>query len=129
MPRVETVKQGAFVFLGGGLGATLRFAVVKLYTSLAPGNSFPWATMSINVLGSLLIGLLLGLATKNQWSPTIQLFVAAGILGGFTTFSAFSRETMILLQAGQNIQAAAYACLSPVLGLSACFLGAKLAAG
>ncbi len=87
------------VVLGGGIGAGGRYLLGGwLYLQL--GNGFPWGTFAVNALGSLMIGLVFGLAQTKSISPGTTLFLAVGVLGGFTTFSAFSYETMRLLANG-----------------------------
>lgn len=87
------------VVLGGGLGAGSRYLLGGwLHGQL--GNGFPWGTFAVNALGSLMIGLVFGLAQAKSISPGTTLFLAVGVLGGFTTFSAFSYETMRLLANG-----------------------------
>lgn len=87
------------VVLGGGLGAGGRYLLGGwLHGQL--GNGFPWGTFAVNALGSLMIGLVFGLAQAKSISPGTTLFLAVGVLGGFTTFSAFSYETMRLLANG-----------------------------
>ena len=110
------------VFIGGGLGAVSRFLVT---TALAGklGN-FPVGTLAANFLGSLLMGLVVGLLA-GRFEP-IRLFVAVGFLGGFTTFSSFSAETFALIQNGQIFSAAANVIVSVVAGLLACGVGLKM---
>ena len=85
-----------WVALGGALGAVGRYLVGL---SLKAASGFPWATMSVNILGSLLMGLVIGwLSRQNGGSDALRLFVAVGILGGFTTFSAFSMDLFTLLE-------------------------------
>ena len=85
-----------WVALGGALGAVGRYLVGLSLTTAA---GFPWATMSVNILGSLLMGLVIGwLSRQNGGSDALRLFVAVGILGGFTTFSAFSMDLFTLLE-------------------------------
>src|SRR5918997_4326381 len=87
------------VVLGGGIGAGGRYLLgCWLHGQL--GNGFPWGTFAVNALGSLLIGLVFGLAQAKSISPGTTLFLAVGVLGGFTTFFAFSYETMRLLVNG-----------------------------
>ncbi len=87
------------VVLGGGLGAGGRYLLGGwLHGQL--GSGFPWGTFAVNALGSLMIGLVFGLAQAKSISPGTTLFLAVGVLGGFTTFSAFSYETMRLLANG-----------------------------
>ena len=87
------------VVLGGGIGAGSRYLLGDwLHGHL--GNGFPWGTFAVNALGSLMIGLVFGLAQRGSLPPAATLFLAVGVLGGFTTFSAFSYETMRLLANG-----------------------------
>lgn len=87
------------VVLGGGLGAGGRYLMGGwLHSQL--GGGFPWGTFAVNALGSLLIGLVFGLAQRGSLPPATTLFLTVGVLGGFTTFSAFSYETMRLLANG-----------------------------
>lgn len=110
------------VFMGGGLGAMSRFLVT---TALAGklGN-FPLGTLAANVFGSLLMGLVIGILAGR--ADSIRLFVAVGFLGGFTTFSSFSAETLALIQGGQIFAAAANVIVSVVAGLIACAVGLKI---
>ena len=110
------------VFIGGGLGAVSRFLVT---TALAGklGN-FPVGTLAANFFGSLLMGLLAGILA-GRFEP-VRLFVAVGFLGGFTTFSSFSAETLALIQNGQIFSAAANVIVSVVAGLLACAVGLKI---
>ena len=114
------------VFVGGGLGAVSRFLVS---TALAGklGN-FPLGTLIANFFGSLLMGLVLGLLASrvNVGAESIRLFVAVGFLGGFTTFSSFSAETLTLIQNGQIFAAAVNIIVSIVAGLGACAVGLKI---
>jgi CrcB protein len=88
------------------------------------GPGFPWWTLTINVVGGLLMGLLVGaLARGDGFSDTARLFVGVGILGGFTTFSSFSMEFWMLFERGQNAQAAAYVLASVIGAIAACGLG------
>ena len=85
-----------WVALGGALGAVGRYLVGL---SLKTASGFPWATMSVNILGSLLMGVVIGwLSRQNGGSDALRLFVAVGILGGFTTFSTFSMDLFTLLE-------------------------------
>jgi CrcB protein len=113
------------VALGGAIGASLRFAVgVGIFRLTGPG--FPWAIISVNVLGSFLMGVFVVMAAQRgltQWSP----FVMTGILGGFTTFSAFSLEAVTLWERGLAGQAAAYVAISVGASIAALMLGLWLA--
>ena len=107
-----------WVFLGGGIGASLRFA---LSNYLGSAREFPWATLLVNLIGCALTG---WLAAKFSWPanhPT-RIFLVVGLLGGFTTFSAFGLETLQLLQRGQYVAAATYVGISTVGGLGLAYL-------
>ena len=92
------VKQLLWVAFGGAIGSAARFLVQRLLT-LHNLSSFPWGTFSVNVTGCFLIGVLWALSLKNNvMNESIRLFLMTGICGGFTTFSAFSLESIILLR-------------------------------
>ena len=112
------------VFIGGGLGAMARYFVT---TNLAGklGN-FPIGTFAANIFGSFLMGLVVGIIAGRASLENVRLFAAVGFLGGFTTFSSFSAETLNLLQGGQIFLAAANILLSVAAGLAACFAGLTL---
>ena len=116
-----------FVFFGGGLGAAMRHLVNMAALRLV-GPGFPWGTMAINILGSFAMGLFIEmLARRFNASNELRLFVATGILGGFTTFSAFSLDFAVLWERGAMVPAFAYALASVLLSLLALFLGLWLA--
>ncbi|MBI5277558.1 MAG: fluoride efflux transporter CrcB [Burkholderiales bacterium] len=111
------------VFVGGGIGASLRHWVNGVGLRLF-GYDYPWGTFFINVSGSLLMGMVVELAAqKASLSPQVRLLVATGILGGYTTFSTFSLETGLLHTRGEHLAAIAYAAGSVLLGVAAFFLG------
>jgi len=112
------------VAAGGAIGAALRHGVGYLSLRHLP-SSWPWATFTVNILGSFAMGLLIGwLALKAQGAgQETRLFLATGLLGGFTTFSAFSLETMNMVRSGETMKAAAYVALSVILGVTALGLG------
>jgi CrcB protein len=116
------------VFLGAGLGGVLRHGV-NLVSPRLFGGAFPVGTLCINVLGSFLIGFFAGwLAFRMQaeWSQSARLFIITGILGGFTTFSAFSLEFALLVERGAMGLAALYVTASVGLSLAAVFAGLML---
>jgi CrcB protein len=114
------------VALGGGLGAAGRF-LVSLGMPLRAGE-WPWATFTINVSGSLLIGLLAGwLATRGEAAEPWRLFLGVGVLGGFTTFSAYSLETMRLIERNDWLGASTYSAGSVIAGLAAVAIGLFIA--
>ena len=111
------------VFAGGGIGAALRHWVNRIALALY-GADYPWGTLFINVSGSLLMGVVVELATLRTGLPAhLRLFIATGILGGYTTFSTFSLETGMLHARGDTAMAIAYALGSLVLGVAAFFAG------
>ena len=115
------------VMLGGALGAGLRYGV-GLGAVRALGSGFPWGTFLVNLAGGLAAGLLLGflLARGEQGEPW-RLFLGVGLLGGFTTFSAFSAETVYMLQRGELAAAACYVLASVVGAIALLFAGLSLA--
>jgi len=110
------------VFLGGGIGASLRHAVNRL-TPAWFGFGFPVGTISVNVLGSFLIGLPPGLLGGHATGQPARLFPVTGVLGGFTTFSAFSLDALTLWQRGQALTATYYVVGSVGLSLIAIVAG------
>ena len=116
------MKSLLLVFLGGGLGSSLRFVIGKYLNS--PETGIPYGTFAANILGSLLIGIILGLAAKNEsLSQNTVLFLATGFCGGFTTFSAFAYENHIFLKSGDFMSFALYTIASFILGFAAVFFG------
>ena len=108
------------VFLGGGIGSVLRWLVGR-WTLHLFGYGFPFGTLAVNVAGSLAIGLAVGLL-EGIGQPA-KLFFVTGLLGGFTTFSAFSLDTLTMWQRGEPVLAALYVALSVILSLAAAFAG------
>lgn len=116
------------VFLGAGIGGAARYGISR-WTMAAAGTAFPWGTLLVNVTGSFLLTFLVGWMHTRGMSLERQTFVAAGLCGGFTTFSAFSVETLRFVESGQWPRAAAYVSASVVLGLLAALAGLRLAPG
>ena len=111
------------VFLGAGIGGALRHGV-NVGAARFFGYGFPLGTFIVNVSGSLAIGLLAGyFAYRTGASQHMKLFITTGILGGFTTFSAFSLDSALLIERGQYGQAAAYVVASVAASIAAVFLG------
>src|SRR5690242_3307029 len=105
------------VFLGGGLGAALRHGV-NLISARLLGAAFPYATMIENVTGSIAMGLLAGYFAFKTGAPQhLRLFLTTGILGGYTTFSTYSLDAMLLYERGETGLAALYVVGSVVLGI------------
>ncbi|QZP08013.1 fluoride efflux transporter CrcB [Caenibius sp. WL] len=116
-----------YVALGGGAGSLLRYQSGRLMTHwLGPQTvtAFPWATLSVNLVGSMAMGLLAGfLARHGTGGEVWRLLIGVGLLGGFTTFSAFSLEMMLLIERGQPALALTYAAVSLFAGLTALYIG------
>ncbi len=111
------------VFLGGGIGAALRHGV-NLFAARLLGAGFPYGTIIINVVGSLAMGLIAEyFALKAGLPQRWRLFLTTGILGGFTTFSAFSLEAALLYERGELMGAAIYVVASVALAIGALFAG------
>ena len=113
------------VFVGGGLGAAARHGMNRAGLALL-GPGFPWWTLTVNVLGSFLIGLLAGLFGAMETGHNARLFLVTGVLGGFTTFSAFSLDTLTLWERGAVLQAGLYVLASVILSLFAAAIGLML---
>jgi fluoride exporter len=104
------MKQLLLVFIGGGFGSTLRYIIGKYMNSTETG--IPWGTFTANILGSLIIGVILGLAVKNDTLSSNQtLLLATGFCGGFTTFSTFAYENHVFLKSGDFTSFALYTIL------------------
>ena len=114
------------VFLGGGIGAALRHGV-NVGAARLLGTAFPFGTLAVNVTGSLVMGLLAGyFAFRSGISQHWSLFFTTGILGGFTTFSAFSLDAAALYERGEPGLAALYVVLSVALSIAGLFAGLAL---
>ncbi|MEP7255045.1 MAG: fluoride efflux transporter CrcB [Ferruginibacter sp.] len=117
------IKNLLLVGLGGGIGSMLRYGTALLINT----KLFPYATLTVNIIGSFIIGIVFALTVKEEvLSQQWKLFLATGICGGFTTFSAFSLENLGLLQSGKYGMAITYISLSIILGIIATFLGYQL---
>lgn len=115
------------VAIGGAIGCCARLGVTQAVHAVY-GRDFPLATLVINVVGCLLIGFLFFATIERlSVSPTLRTAIITGGLGGFTTFSTFAMESLLLIEDGEIARAALYLTLSVVLGLTAAFLGAYIA--
>jgi CrcB protein len=113
------------VAVGGAMGSVARFWLANAMMALT-GPRFPWGTLLINMLGSFVIGLVAGMTLipgRVGMHPDIRIFLMAGVCGGFTTFSAFSLQTLELMQAGDMVPALGYAVGSVVLCVTATYCG------
>lgn len=111
-----------WVGAGGAVGSALRYIVWRVFSS---SGGFPWATLFVNIAGSFVLGLLAGLYA-GRVNPTIRLAVFFGFLGGFTTFSTFTSETVVLARTGSASLAFGNLALSIVVGLAAALIGVLL---
>ena len=116
----------ALVMIGSAIGGGLRYGISLLLPFSPAIGAFPLGTLSVNLLGSLLAGLVFGLGGPGgplQGNAPALLFLIVGLCGGFTTFSAFSLETLVLIELGERITALGYVGLSLIGGLAAMGLG------
>ena len=118
------MRNLVFVALGGAIGAVCRYLLSRL-TDI----SFPWGTFAINLIGSFLIGLLVGFVNKGVLSPEMKSLLVIGFCGGFTTFSTFANEAFTMLKMGEVMLMALYVGLSVVLGIVAVYVGMRLSTG
>ena len=110
------------VFLGAGIGGALRHGVNR--AGLLLGSAFPWSTLAVNITGSLALGLLAGWFTfRGSSGQTLRLFLTTGVLGGYTTFSAFALDAALLWDRGQLGAAALYVAGSVLLSVASVFIG------
>jgi CrcB protein len=119
------------VFLGAGIGGAVRHGV-NLASARAFGPGFPWGTLGVNVIGSFAMGLLAGYLahrTSAEWTHPGRLLLGTGLLGGFTTFSAFTLDAMVLWERGQGGLAAAYVLASVLLSVGGLVGGLALVRG
>lgn len=123
------IKAFLSIFIGGGLGSVLRYAVQNLLHERIVAYNFPWATFSVNIIGSFLIGLFYALSSRLNLPAETRLFLTAGLCGGFTTFSTFSNDIMEMLRNGDIVAVTVYGALSVILGVSACMLGGYVGIG
>ena len=127
------LSSSLYVALGGGTGAWLRFLTGKAAVHLLGplrAAAFPWSTLACNVLGCLAMGLLAGwLARHGEAARSLQLLLGVGLLGGFTTFSAFSLEFVLMVERGQTALALGYVALSLIGGIGGLALGLAMMRG
>lgn len=117
------LKPLLLIGLGGGIGSMLRYLTSVLANKYFP-SIFPWGTFIVNILGCFLIGLLLGFFERNAMAnPGLKFFFITGFCGGYTTFSAFAAENMVLFQSGNLLPAFLYIAASVIIGLAAVWLG------
>ena len=118
----------ALVGVGGLIGASSRYAVGRWVNDMVGNPAFPYGTLAVNVIGCLLIGILAGLATTRTFvGVDTRAFLMVGVLGGFTTFSAFGLDTIELLRRGDFFVGLSNVALQITLGLAAVWAGLKIA--
>ncbi len=115
-----------WVALGGAIGSALRY-LTNLAAMRLIGAGFPWGTATVNVLGSFVMGLLAVMLLERTGNARLSPFLMTGILGGFTTFSAFSLEAVRLVEAGRSVSAIYYIAGSVALSIAALMIGMALA--
>ncbi|MBO4907156.1 MAG: fluoride efflux transporter CrcB [Bacteroidaceae bacterium] len=118
------IQNILLVAAGGAVGSVCRYLL-----SGVNSTSYPWGTFAVNILGSLLIGLLVGLVNKYSLSPEIKLLLVTGFCGGFTTFSTFANESFGMMKAGDVMLSSLYIGTSVVVGVLAVWVGLKLSGG
>ncbi len=131
MSPIPSLYASLSVALGGGIGALLRYQTGRAMTAwLGPAavGAFPFATLAVNTIGSLLMGVLAGWLARHGsgGSEQARLLIGVGLLGGFTTFSAFSLELVMLIERGQFMIALLYLMISVGLGVTGLVLGLNL---
>ncbi|MDA0292395.1 MAG: fluoride efflux transporter CrcB [Verrucomicrobia bacterium] len=124
------MSSGANILLvgaGGFIGSIARYLLSGWVLHHTLGGKFPWSTFVVNVLGCLLIGVLSGMIERLEWfTPQMRLLLLTGLLGGFTTFSAFGLETVFLLRRGEVLIAVAYALSSVAVCVTAVWVGLRM---
>lgn len=117
------MKASIIVFIGAGIGGVMRH-VLNLWITALASSGFPYGILAINILGSTAMGLVAGwFALRGEVLPDLRLFLATGILGGFTTFSAFSLDAALLIERGETVAATLYVVGSVLLSIFGLFLG------
>lgn len=125
---MNTLYNLLLVAIGGALGAVMRYALSK-YIEIKIWSVFPFSTLLVNLLGCLLIGFLCGLVSKHIYLNTqIKLLLVTGLCGGFTTFSTFANDSLILLQQGNALYTIVYTMGSVCLGILLVYVGLYLSA-
>jgi CrcB protein len=120
------VASFLWVCLGSAVGGGARY-LVTLWALRSLGTRFPWGTLAVNLVGTFLIAAILGASRGWLANPTVRLALTTGVMGGFTTYSAFGFETLKALQEGLLLRAAAYVLATLLGGLAAAWLGWTLA--
>ncbi len=117
----EIIRNILLVAAGGAAGSMGRYLVSRWLTGV-----LPWGTLTVNIVGSLLIGLLMGMTARGSLSPELRLLLVTGFCGGFTTFSTFASESLSMMKAGDAMMMALYVGVSVTIGMLAVFLGMEI---
>lgn len=117
------MKELIYVFLGGGTGSMLRYCIQDMLHERILPYSFPWATFTVNIIGSFLIGLFYALSARFNLSAEVRLLLTAGFCGGFTTFSTFSNDGLSMLKGEFYGTFLLYTLISITLGILAALAG------
>lgn len=131
-PALSPLAASALVASGGALGALARYQAGRLVSGLAgarAADAFPWATLGVNLVGCLAMGVLFGWLARTGGNESLRLLLGVGLLGGFTTFSAFGLDMLLLAERGTPGLALAYAAISVLAGLAAVWLGLAIMRG
>ncbi|MBX3702175.1 MAG: fluoride efflux transporter CrcB [Steroidobacteraceae bacterium] len=124
------MKAMILVGFGGLIGSVARYKVGGWVLHLTTLEKFPWSTFAVNVAGCFVAGILAALVEKHDFfTADTRLFLFTGLLGGFTTFSAFGMDALYLVRRGELLTAASYAGLSVIVGIAAVWLGFRLMGG
>jgi fluoride exporter len=121
----SALTSSLLIALGGAIGAVLRYWSGR-WAAAVLGPSWPWGTLLVNVLGGFAIGAVVALSSRELLSPASRLFLTTGLLGGFTTFSAFSLEVVQLAERGAVTSAVVYILVSVLLSVGGVFFGLKI---
>jgi fluoride exporter len=119
------LSSSLLIALGGAMGAVARFWTGRMAAAIL-GMGWPWGTFLVNVLGGLLIGAVVALAARGVVGASARQFLTVGVLGGFTTFSAFSLDVVQLMERGAYAPAVAYIIFSVVLAVAGVMIGMKV---
>ena len=115
------------IFLGGGAGSLARYGLMQVINRSMPGSNFPWHTLGVNIVGAFIMGILIEiLALRISLPAATRYLLVTGFLGGFTTFSAFSMETALMLERGDYVNSATYIAASVIGTIAAVFIGSTL---
>ena len=120
-----SMKTWLVIGTGSFIGGVFRYLLPQ-FVQNKTHIVFPFGTLGVNIIGCLLIGIVFGISEKGNMNTEWRLFLATGVLGGFTTFSAFSLETVVMIRDGQSLSAFAYIALSVIIGVAATFGGILL---